>query len=119
MKIGIIGSRKLKLNPLEIMERLKGFEVSEIISGGAKGIDTTARMVAKILNVPCREFKPEYFKYGRIAPFIRNEKIIETSDVIFAFWNGNSTGTENALNIARRKNKPFKIFLYSRQKTLF
>lgn len=110
MKIGIVGSRNLNLTPQEIINELSDLKISKIISGGAKGIDTTAKNVAEILQIPCKEFLPNYSKYGKIAPLIRNEQIVNESDIIFAFWDGKSRGTKHSLNLAKKKNIPIQIF---------
>lgn len=47
-------------------------EVSEIVSGGAKGIDTCAKEYALAHGIKLTEFLPEYEKYGRSAPLKRN-----------------------------------------------
>jgi len=110
VKIGIVGSRNLNLEPSFIIDKLKNYNITEIVSGGAKGIDSLAKEVSTILNIPFTEFKPDYNEYGRIAPFIRNEQIVDHSDVIFAFWDGESRGTQHTLKIAKRKKRPYKIF---------
>ena len=72
MKLAIIGSRNL------IIEHLEDYlpdNVTEIVSGGAKGIDRLAAEYAKKHQLPLTEFLPDYARYGRGAPFIRNRQI--------------------------------------------
>lgn len=52
-------------------------EVTEIVSGGAKGID---------IGIKLTEFLPEYEKYRRGAPLKRNLQIIDYADLVLAFW---------------------------------
>ena len=54
--------------------------VSEIVSGGAKGVDSCAREYAEKNKIPLKEFLPDYRKYGRGAPLKRNIEIIEYAD---------------------------------------
>lgn len=61
MKIAVIGSRGLKVNALE---KYLPKEVTEIVSGGAIGIDTCAREYAIANGLKLTEFLPEYEKYG-------------------------------------------------------
>ncbi len=62
--------------------------IGSIVSGGAAGVDTSARAYALSHNLKLTEFLPEYQKYGRAAPLKRNLSIIEYSDLVLAFWDG-------------------------------
>nr|DAU42882.1 MAG TPA: Protein of unknown function (DUF2493) [Caudoviricetes sp.] len=107
MKIAIIGSREC--SNIDFVGNLEAIlNVSKddtIISGGAKGIDTLAANYAKENNLNLIEFLPDYKKNGRAATFIRNREIVDNSNVVVAFWNGNSKGTKYTLDYARKKNK--------------
>ena len=81
MKIAVIGSRGLKVNDLE---KYLPKEVTEIVSGGARGIDTCAREYAVANGLKLTEFLPEYEKYGRVAPLRRNLQIIDYADEVLA-----------------------------------
>ena len=83
MRIAIIGSRNCP--PLDIASYLP--ETPElIVSGGAIGADTYARLYAVDNNIPLKEFLPNYKEYGRQAPILRNIQIVENCDFIIAFW---------------------------------
>lgn len=68
MKVAVIGSRTLKI---DILEAFIPPDTTEIVSGGAKGIDTCARQFAETNEYKFTEFKPDYEKYGRVAPIRR------------------------------------------------
>ena len=106
MRLAIIGSRTCPA--VDIASHL-WFVPELIVSGGAKGVDTYARLYAEGNGIPFIEFLPEYRKYGKIAPIIRNRQIVDNCDFLLAFWNGVSPGTRHALDYAKRKGKPFKI----------
>lgn len=112
-KLGIVGSRNPGMSYEEwetlIVAIIKLDEVSEIISGGAKGIDSYGKILAIKNQVPFKEYIPEYGKYGRKATLIRNRQIVENSDKIIAFPSQGSTGTYHTLSIARELNKPVII----------
>ena len=108
MKIAVIGSRNLTVSNLE---NFLPAEVSEIISGGAQGIDTCARQYAISKGLKLTEFLPEYEKYGRKAPLHRNIEIINHADLVFAFWNGYSNGTGFVIKYCKKIGKPIKIFI--------
>lgn len=79
MKVAVIGSRNLTVSNLE---KYLPAGVTEIVSGGARGVDTSAREYARAHGLPCTEFLPEYGKYGRAAPLKRNLQIIEYADLV-------------------------------------
>ena len=57
------------------------------------------------------EFLPDYEKYGRTAPLIRNKLIVEECDCLIAFWDGKSRGTKYTLDLAEKMGKPTKIVM--------
>lgn len=108
MKIAIVGSRNLKINN---PEKYLPCDADEIISGGARGIDTCARDFAIKNGIKLTEILPDYEKYGRAAPIKRNDLIIDSADIVLAFWDGKSKGTKYVIETCRRKNKRIKIFM--------
>lgn len=108
MIIGISGSRSIEFS---IPEELMPEKIDGIISGGAKGIDTSARDYARLHHIPFTEILPEYNLYGKKAPLRRNDIIIQQSDEIYVFWDGKSRGTGYVINKCRMLGKPCKIFL--------
>ena len=81
------------------------------MSGGAKGVDTSARKYAKEKGVKLTEFLPEYEKYGRSAPLKRNITIIEYADAVLAFGDGQSRGTKFVIDNCRKRNIPLKVYI--------
>ena len=102
MKVGVVGSRSKTVQNLEDYLP-KG--ISEIVSGGAKGIDLCAKQYAIKNNIKLVEFLPNYARYGRGAPIKRNNQIVDYCDVIIAFWDGVSKGTKYTIDFAKSKNK--------------
>ena len=109
MKLAIIGSRTCP--PIDIASHLK-YIPDTIVSGGAKGVDTYAREFAQKHNLKLIEFLPEYEKYGRKAPLVRNKLIVEECDCLIAFWDGSSRGTKYTIDYAHQLGKPIKIVNY-------
>ena len=108
MKVAVIGSRNLVVQDLGIY---LPEETMEIVSGGAKGIDTCARKYALANGLKLTEFLPEYNRYGRGAPLKRNLQIIEYADCVLAFWDGQSRGTKFVIQHCKEQNKPIRVFL--------
>ena len=107
MKVAVIGSRELWVNDLE---KYLPENTTEIVSGGARGVDTCAKNYAVRNNIKLTEFLPEYDKYGKIAPLLRNNEIIEYADMVLAFWDGKSRGTYYVINKCKELNKPFRVY---------
>ena len=106
MKLAIVGSRGLTSPDIEgnIPDG-----VTEIVSGGAVGIDTAAREYALSHGIIFDEFLPDYGKYGRRAPLIRNLEIAKYADAALIFWDGASRGTKHAMECFLSLEKPFTL----------
>lgn len=108
MKIAVIGSRNLIVNNLECYLP-KGTD--EIVSGGAKGIDSCAGAYALSHGLKLTEFLPEYEKYRRAAPLKRNLRIIDYADEVLVFWDGKSRGTKFVIEQCNEKNKKITVVM--------
>lgn len=111
MKVAIIGSRDLYIQDFSAYLPP---ETTEIVSGGARGIDRCARHYAQNHGLKLTEFLPDYEVFGRSAPIRRNVTIIEYSDLVLAFWDGRSHGTKFVIERCKELNKPIKIFIQKR-----
>ena len=130
MKIAVIGSRsfsnyRLLSEKLDKIQQLQQIDV--IVSGGAKGADSYSEFWANMHNVETKIFLADWDnitrpgatvkrnKYGKqydsSAGHVRNQLIIDYADIIVAFWDGRSPGTNNAIDLAKDANKPIKVFL--------
>lgn len=107
MKVAVIGSRGLTVDDLG---KYLPADTTEIISGGARGIDTCARNYALSHNIKLTEFLPEYDKYGRTAPLKRNITIIRNADMVLAFWDGSSRGTKFVIDNCRKMKIMMKVY---------
>ena len=107
MKVAVIGSRGLTVPDLG---RYLPEDTTEIVSGGARGVDRSAAAYARAHGIPLTEFLPEYEKYGRSAPLKRNITIIEYSDLVLAFWDGTSHGTAFVIEHCRKMGRAVRIF---------
>lgn len=110
MKVIIAGSRKI--TDYEILKQAiieSGFEISQIISGGARGADALGEKYAKEHNIPVRVMSANWDFYGKSAGYIRNEEMAKTGEALIALWDGESKGTRNMISIAKRNN--LKIFV--------
>lgn len=107
MRVAIIGSRQMAVPNLD--EYLP-MDTTEIVSGGATGVDTSAREYAVRNQIKLTEFLPDYKRYGRGAPIVRNMEIIKHADLVLAFWNGKSRGTQHVIDECRRLGVPINVY---------
>lgn len=106
MRVAVVGSRGLSVNNLDdyLPET-----VTEIVSGGARGVDRSARQYAVAHGIKLTEFLPEYARYGRAAPIKRNLAIVEYADTVIAFWDGQSRGTKSVIDYCQRHGVPIQV----------
>ena len=107
MRLVIFGSRHITLLPvLERCMKQLSFPVSditEIISGGARGADTLAIQYAEILDIPCRVFHANWGKHGYSAGPIRNAEMAAYADYGVALWDGKSRGTKHMCSLMKNR----------------
>ena len=108
MKVAVIGSRGLSVTDLG---RYLPENTTEIVSGGARGVDTSAREYALSHGIKLTEFLPEYTRFGRSAPLKRNITIIEYADIVLAFWDGKSRGTKFVIDNCRRLGVEVRVYI--------
>lgn len=108
MKVAIIGSRGINIDNLgDYLPE----GTDEIVSGGAKGVDTCAREYANNHGIKLTEFLPQYKLYGRGAPLKRNLQIIEYADTVLAFWDGESKGTAFVIENCKKLSKEVRVII--------
>ena len=108
MKLLITGSRTINDKEL-IFSELDKFDFDILISGGAKGIDQFAEEYAQIKSIPIEQCKPDYRKYGRTAPIVRNKEMVELCDTVLAIWDKKSKGTKSTIEHAVKLGKKLEI----------
>jgi hypothetical protein len=108
MKVAVIGSRNLTIDNLQ--DYLPA-ETNALVSGAAKGIDTSVREYAQARDIPLSEYLPDYANNGRGALLKRNLTIIENSEIVFIFWDGQSKGAKYVIDDCKRLQKPHKVYI--------
>ena len=107
MKIAIVGSRSI--TNVDIEKYISACD--EIVSGGARGVDSCAAEYARLKGIKLTEFLPQYELYGRAAPIVRNKKIVDHADAVMVFWDGRSRGTLSVIKYAEKVKKECKIII--------
>lgn len=92
---------------LELLQELSGLPPSSMIlfHGGARGADTLARNAAVVMGWQVRAFKADWEGYGKSAGYRRNlDMLRENPDVVIAFWDGASKGTDHTVREALKRS---------------
>lgn len=112
MKTIIAGSRTIGLYRV-VVEAIEssGYTITELVSGGAVGVDRLGERWAKENGVPIAKFIPDWNKYLKRAGFVRNEQMVNYADALIAVWDGTSRGTKHTIDLARRKGIP--VFVHT------
>ena len=106
MKLLIVGSRSIE--NYDLTPHVSG-EVSTIISGGATGIDELAEQFADKHRLSKMILRPQYDRYGKVAPLKRNEEMVSLADEILVVWDGMSKGTAYTIRYAQKCGKPICV----------
>ncbi len=83
-----------------------------IISGGATGADTLGEQYAKERGYSLQQFPAQWEKYGKRAGPMRNKEMAENADALIAYWNGESRGTKNMIEEAKKRGLIVAIKYY-------
>lgn len=92
------------------------FNVTTVVSGGARGVDRLAIEYAKINNIPLVVFDADWNLYGKAAGYIRNELMAKNADALIALWDGYSRGTKNMITQAYGRGLSVYVMDYKKQK---
>lgn len=122
MRVAVIGGSKFK-DEKRVIKTLDYYrkDITEIVSGGAKGADTFGENWANTNKVKKNIFPAKWSdlthpnavikekngrKYDAMAGMRRNTDIIENCDMVIVFWDGISPGSKDSINKARKLKIP-------------
>ena len=78
-------------------------KVTEIVSGGARGVDTLAEQYAEAHNIPFTLFPADWETHGKKSGFLRNAEMAHYADYGVAIWDGESRGTKHMISLMRNR----------------
>ena len=116
MKLIIAGSRTLNPSVKDIGEQVSKFYIgiTEVVSGGADGVDSCGEEYALAADQPLKIFKADWSKYGKAAGPIRNKQMAEYADALLLIWDGKSKGSANMKqNMEDLGKKVYEIIIIS------
>lgn len=101
MRLLIAGSRDWQVSPEAIDKQfcfvLCREDVTEVVSGGARGADDSGEAWAAINGIPIKRFPAKWDTYGKIAGIMRNIEMADYADMAMVFWRKQSTGSANMI----------------------
>lgn len=86
--------------------------ITLVIEGEARGADLLARRWAETMKIKVLAYPADWDKHGKRAGYIRNKLMLDEGkpDLVIAFWDGQSCGTEMMIDLARRAGVTVKVF---------
>jgi len=83
-----------------------------ILSGGARGADRLGESWAKEYGYPVKKYPADWEKHGKAAGMIRNAQMAENADILVAFWDGKSKGTQHMIKTAMGRGLEVHVYRY-------
>jgi YspA, cpYpsA-related SLOG family len=106
MKVIVAGSRTI--HELDVVKKAiedSGFQVDEVVSAMAPGVDRLGEEYAEENGIPVQQFPANTRVYGLVAWIKVNEAMARYADALVAVHNG-SKGTKHMIKKMREAGKP-------------
>lgn len=126
MKVAIVGSRGFPaldevrafvrgLPPMTVIVSGAGDKKREVVPRKDWGVDETAEDEAERCGLVVVSYPAHWRRadgtIDRGAGFARNGLIVAQADRVVAFWDGQSRGTKDTIDKARKAGKPVEIYI--------
>ena len=109
MKLIVAGSRTITDYSFlcKAMQRfLENEIVEEIVSGGARGVDSLAEKYAHEKRIRVKKFDAQWERLGKKAGMVRNGEMATYADALLLIWDGKSVGSKHMKGCMELLNKP-------------
>jgi len=133
-KVAIVGGRDFndiglltrKCNKFLALKRSQGYRI-QVLCGMAKGADLLGKEYAKRINYeviefpanwhdleekPCKVRTNNYGDYNTLAGMNRNQRMRNAADAIIAFWDGESSGTKEMIDMSKKMDLLVRVVYY-------
>lgn len=87
------------------------FDITEVVSGAARGVDEIGEQWAEEHGVPIKRFPAEWEFYGKRAGPVRNVEMAKYAEALVAVWDGKSKGTQHMIREAQKRGLKWFIKL--------
>lgn len=127
MKVIIAGSRSIKdYGYVEEAAEKSGWDITEIVSGTAAGVDKLGERLGREYDIPVKRFPADWDNieapgavirtnhrgaYNVRAGIDRNAKMGRYADAAIIVWDGVSPGSRHMINFMKSQGKP--VFVYN------
>ena len=121
MKVIVAGGRDFKDYDL-LKCTLDSFQqeygnITEVVSGTAKGVDKLGEQYANENNIPIKRFVPDWQGLGKKAGHVRNRLMgdyaKEHNGMLVAFWDKQSKGTKGMIDYANNIGLKSAVVYYN------
>lgn len=111
MKVVVAGSRDI-VWPFHVKAAIhqSGFQVDEVVSGTARGVDQQGEEWARERGITVMKFPADWNKHGKAAGFMRNAEMAQYADALVAIWDGESRGTAHMIKTMEALGKPVYVY---------
>ena len=112
MKLIIAGSQTFtdyqRLCQTLALERSR---ITQVLTGGARGAEQLGYRWAWKHQVKHQLFRADWERFGKSAGVRRNYQMAQASDMLLAFWDGRSAGTQHMISCMQQLGKPVVVIL--------
>ena len=85
---------------------------ASVITGSASGVDATATKAARDRGIPVQVMAASFEELSDAAKAAaRNQRLVNSCDVLVAFWDGSSEGTRATVERALDSGKEVHVFV--------
>jgi len=113
MKVVVAGSRAIsELYYVQFAIKSANIYISELVSGGANGIDKLGEQWARDNNINIKLFPADWDQYGKSAGPMRNAEMADYCDAAIIIWDGKSKGTFNMIENIKKRKKPLHLSVF-------
>lgn len=118
MRLIIAGSRDLRPSFGFIKSCIEMFSpgmITEIVSGGADGVDAEGEHFASHMDLTVKRFPADWKKHGKAAGPIRNREMAKYADALLVIHNGSNGSVNMKLEMMKQDKKVFEVCLWTNQ----
>lgn len=105
----VSGSRSINYINFDLYMKPQWY--SQILTGGAIGIDTLMEKWCRKNRIENIVYEAKWEIWGKRAGIIRNEEMVNAADAVIVFWDGKSPGSKHVIDYAKKINIPVKVHL--------
>jgi len=112
LRVAIVGSRHFS-DLSRVGEYVKSLPPrASIVTGSASGVDASATKAAREKGIPVQVMPASFDEMADASKSAaRNQRLVDSCDVLVAFWDGSSKGTRTTVERALDSGKEVHVFV--------